>query len=1710
MNRRSLILGLFVVVLATAAFAQMPQTYERGFSADKVYQYGDIDHVNHFNGNLVLTIPVGPSFPLKGSSYQLTLVYNSSIWDVMEVYPTSPTNHCNINRDNCKQLWSYPARRFNAGQGWTLSLGRKLDKYDTENAWEGSVYISPDGGDHPLGGSMPADGSYLRTTSTAVQTPDGSSREFYDDPALKEKDAFGWLRTMRDANGNGVDVEQIYDPTSGMLSEWRITDTEGREHHVYFRDFGSTAGFGGSTPFTPLPEQRIAVDRVVLQGPSGNMTYTFQYGANTQSNSLTMVGNSCAGADNTGFPDQFLVPLLHRVTLPDSTYYEATYTGNSGCDPAQIETLQLAGVKGQLQWTYGGYLYPDGSCTTSPYHGVYGVRERRLVDVNGNLVGKWTYTPGIVQTPAIEIQCPNGGDSGQAIAKNVAQEFTNTVDDPFGLRTIYHFTALPELSGNAPQTTISKGEYGFPMCRLHPNSILPRRYLSTEKQSCGPCDANGCGGWYCTTFEEKYIRYVTDDTVVDGNGNVVSVGDFPNNPRVESEQTKAINNGFSESVWTDHSDFDGFGHYRKTTTSGDFGGAPVHESYVDFNPGSDAAGTVFDPNTNTRKPAFASTDPWVLNTYDFTWSAENGVYAKTEACFDKTTGFLAASRTLRNSGSSAATVPRSASDVMVWYTNGGGVVTREDYYGGDLQANLPNTALCGMTRPATAEYSLGHSYSHGALASTSYYSGSTEILPKVVDRTIGLSGLPTSERDSAGLETTFVYDANARLQQVQPPGTSPVIFTYGFAMTGVGPIGYAPASVAVDRGDTHVLYQFDSFGHVWRELHRMPSPANQTYWSLRQMDRDAQGRVVSESTFERVTDPVDSLGLALPKATQYLYAQEGWLAGMTLPDGTNTSTTPTMLSKVTKRAPYTAADGTSKIAISQETRDPLGRLTSVVELPFGDPSSGHTTNYAYDLGGNLISVGMTRGTVTQNRFFSYDQLGRLRSETHPEKGVSGYGTVGYAAYDSRGHLRSKNEGVNDGPFDLAYNYDNRERLLTVTEPDPFSNLAPKARRDLKTFSYASTNAAVTGGTDYRAGKLFTTARHNRDGAIGDVVVTETYHYADAAGRLTSRDTAVSSTTAFDGATFSTSQQWNALDQITSIGYPQTTTAAVAGDRTVGYTYTNGFLTGVGTYASSITYQASGMPDEVTHGLAPYATTQKWTADPDHMARPCSILVAPPGTMLTANGGVPCGVTISGSAASWNSGQYHYDASGNITQIGTRSYVYDFLNRLAVERDGGLSTTYGYDGFGNMNLQTTTIVSAAAPSTGGNYGGIGARSMNKIDVDPSTNRLTGATYDAAGDVTAWPSGTTYEWDNAGSMHALHANGRDVVYLYTADDERVASVARVPDVNVITRNRTNWTLRGFSQQLLRTWTDDSTSGTRTWSWSEDEIWRGTTLLASETPTGTRHIFTDHLGSPRFLTDSVGQSLGTIPFSSFGSGGATGMGALQFTGHERDLGTNSSDALDYMHARYYSAAVGRFLSVDPTLDVARAVKTPQAWNRYSYVLNDPVRLIDADGREDTEIELLWHRFKHVINNHIDKVNRPSSSKFLSDSPEEVKTIVRETVKTENLTQTQGNGNKVYVQEFENPVGTAGETSVRVITKPTASGAETVITAHPTLQIGATVLNVLTLIGPALHIYTFDRDFKKAHGHSPSFSDVAASMLPPTMPSSPARMVDPLHPFI
>jgi hypothetical protein len=67
-------------------------------------------------------------------------------------------------------------------------------------------------------------------------------------------------------------------------------------------------------------------------------------------------------------------------------------------------------------------------------------------------------------------------------------------------------------------------------------------------------------------------------------------------------------------------------------------------------------------------------------------------------------------------------------------------------------------------------------------------------------------------------------------------------------------------------------------------------------------------------------------------------------------------------------------------------------------------------------------------------------------------------------------------------------------------------------------------------------------------------------------------------------------------------------------------------------------------------------------------------------------------------------------------------------------------------------------------------------------------------------------------------------------------------------------------------------------------------------------------------------------------------------------------SFNSFGYQEMREQKAAplsirTGRFLSVDPEMDLAKMMTNPQIWNRYTYVLSNPLRYTDPDGREHVQ---------------------------------------------------------------------------------------------------------------------------------------------------------------
>lgn len=106
-------------------------------------------------------------------------------------------------------------------------------------------------------------------------------------------------------------------------------------------------------------------------------------------------------------------------------------------------------------------------------------------------------------------------------------------------------------------------------------------------------------------------------------------------------------------------------------------------------------------------------------------------------------------------------------------------------------------------------------------------------------------------------------------------------------------------------------------------------------------------------------------------------------------------------------------------------------------------------------------------------------------------------------------------------------------------------------------------------------------------------------------------------------------------------------------------------------------------------------------------------------------------------------------------------------------------------------------------------------------------------------------------------------------------------------------------------------------------------------------------DALGNVRAVSNQAGQITAYHDYLPFGEEWNPQLDPQprRFTGKERDTETG----LDYFGARYYAPKLGRFITVDPNPGATQALLQPQKWNRYAHSLNNPLRYVDPDGRDE-----------------------------------------------------------------------------------------------------------------------------------------------------------------
>ncbi len=1616
--RRLIRIALVVTFAVLPAVAQQHPNNARGFDPEKAYQMGDLDSVNLFNGNLVVSIPIGQRFPVSDHlQYGLTLLYNGNPWEYWQdgVGPEA-----------------IPSRFDNVGIGWQLTLGDLVSpndaftkKLNKQGNW---VYAAPDGaervfyralheeeigtqyeasatpGDDDVAGYT-RDSSYLRlvrkgltsrfereggiggkitwfwTARYKVEFPDGTvytfkSEEYVTEDSTPPATAFEQsakysLEKMEDRFGNFV---TITDETISGGTKRTITDSVGRTHTIT----STTQAFYQSGDDDPY---RALVTSVKLSAPhSKTVEYAFTYGG------YDTISKPCIDADaHPSEPPTTSGRFLTAVTARDADNTAATLLrysmihhkleqsgGSSVCSnwAGHLTTLALP-TGGRIEYEAGVRAMPaivEGKPKEgggSPVTTSIAVGKRTMVNtdaLNDSEASRstWTYHS--------YLRNPGTYETGPGQFKNINRELVVLVTDPLQRSSANYFNAYV-ISGETSTSCYPSPdtrEDGLPFTRTA-NTGVSDVFLSTETYptactsfeigSANGCPVNLCknGSTTVLPIRRSYVAY-DYDTLSTETG---QFKDSHHNQRLNASRTTFLDDtgcGSSCYVETRMTEFDGLGHYRSQAQSSNFPATTTRTARTNYNANLAAGTYARDSGSSASSYMVAKTEPWLLGLHDeIKTSQTSSTDIVEKVCFDRSSGFLTRRRALAGTAT-------ARTDLVTGFSQASGNVTGEAQYGGDVDL-LPTSNGCtdGL---GTASYEMTHTYASGVRVGSQYQNASFKSLDLTVDST----GLPTMSKDSSGLPTQFNYDVLGRITEMRPFEEAWTQYVYDLESTN---FYLDPASVTVkvwpygSDGTTGTpivekRHYYDGLGRLIQSRTQMPSG-----WSTVQSAYDLLGRRTSQSTPEYKTSG-DYAYIDPAHETTFSYDRFDRVTQVTQPDGKISTTTysgtrvVTNTVKVGTSASYDTTTNLPEIAETDVSRtqyfDSHGRLKSVEEK--GTGATLVSTSYGYDTGNRLTRVEMYVGGVTQIREFKYDGRGALLWEKVPEKGASGKGKVFYGTvdgsgnvtplYDAGGMPRRKIDVTSGGKFDLAFTYDSAKRLTTIEDLD-----ANGLRRTLQSVMYATANepsGCTSQPCDARNGKPQIATRYNYVPDLGTVAVTETYEYKDVGGRPKRRQTTVSNTAEFSGASFDLNQDWNEQGQLISITYPTTTSYPSAPSRTIGYTYTKGLLTGVTGYAT-LTYQANGLIDTVTHGSGASAVEEHWVPDPNGMARPMMIEMIAPATTR------------------WQ--EYAFDGAGNIVRIGNTSYTYDPLNRLTNWTEWFGTNVYGSttritDGFGNhlYTIQKGCGSSGRCFDTG----------FVPLAVDAGSNHYAHETYDDAGNVVS--DGThTFAYDGAGRMVSLIGNGRNERYLYTADDERIAIVKRIATANG-TKNKTEWTLRGTNNQLLRTFTDNSETGTRVWSWTEDEIWRGSNLLASESSSGRKQYHLDHLGSPRWVTNTSGTLLGEQRFQPFGDGGTLDGGRIQFTGHERD-GRDKGDPIDYLHARYMVAGTGRFLSVDPTWASADLTR-PQSWNRYAYVMNNPVNVKDPDGRCGAPCVAVMNEIQVYVATHPEQVERVTRALF------------------------------------------------------------------------------------------------------------------------------------
>lgn len=583
--------------------------------------------------------------------------------------------------------------------------------------------------------------------------------------------------------------------------------------------------------------------------------------------------------------------------------------------------------------------------------------------------------------------------------------------------------------------------------------------------------------------------------------------------------------------------------------------------------------------------------------------------------------------------------------------------------------------------------------------------------------------------------------------------------------------------------------------------------------------------------------------------------------------------------------------------------DGLGRLASVCELTTAtngggtcaqtSAQTGYWTKYAYDGLNRLTGVTQNVQGTAQTRSYGYDGLSRLISETNPEWGP---GTAAYV-YDSdasgncpgsyKGDLVKRTDNAGNVS---CYAYDGLHRELSTTYSGP----------NTTTNRYFVYDAATVNGQGMPNAKARMAEAYTATCSTCSKVTDEGFGYT-VRGELQD----------FYESTPHSAGYYHVPMTYWANGLIETFGPFLTEDQT-------GYVPDGEGRASAVHdfYNGSNPVPSITYNSAS-EPTQLMTSCVGTTCYPISYQYDPNTLRMTQYSAALNGGTISGSLT-WNpngSLQKLVIADPfNAADAQTCTYGADDLSRIASANCGSAwAQTFTYDPFGNLTKSGSSSWSPGYNS--------------------STNRyaLGGTSYDSNGNVLN-DTFNTYAWDAEGKplSTAYSLSGQTFTFVYDAFGHKV-----------------EWSLNGTYEDSYVTLGQFKLRAVgQTADYSQFPI-PGRSILG-QLGGGTGVQLGDWLGTSRafwsYTGGTWGQSGAHAPFGE--SYAFNGGYPTAFTGQDNDH--SMINTTYYFPERQYRSAQGRWLSPDPAGIGAADPTNPQSWNRYAYVLNNPLRSIDPTGTE------------------------------------------------------------------------------------------------------------------------------------------------------------------